>query len=198
MNTRLFHKVISWKRRKNGLSGIRLSEEWVQEPNQVKKEVNSFFKSKFRDEEWVRPKLDGVAFHGISVEQNTRLTVRFQEDKVKQEIWECDGSKCLGPDRFNFNFLAPWKGKFLSMTTRTCLINSNLTSLPLYFLSFYKMLKQVVRNIVKIQRVFLWGAKEGERKIPWVSWKKICQDKIKGGLGVKNIEMFNDALLSKW
>jgi hypothetical protein len=32
----------------------------------------------------------------------------------------------------------------------------------------------------------------------WVSWDRICQPKEKGGLGIKNLELFNDSLLCKW
>nr|KYP60964.1 Putative ribonuclease H protein At1g65750 family [Cajanus cajan] len=94
--------------------------------------------------------------------------------------------------------LSGWKSKILSMAGRVCLINSVLTNLPLYYLSFFKMPKKVVRKIVTLQRNLLWGAKEGNRKISWVSWRKVCQSKKQGGLGVKDIEMFNDALLGKW
>lgn len=52
--------------------------------------------------------------------------------------------------------------------------------------------------IIKIQRRFLWGESEQSKKICRVSWDKICLPKKKGGLGVKNIEMFNLSLLAKW
>nr|KYP72205.1 Putative ribonuclease H protein At1g65750 family [Cajanus cajan] len=60
------------------------------------------------------------------------------------------------------------------------------------------MPKKVIRKVVVIQRNFLWGGEEGIRKISWVSWEKICKPKDQGGLGIKNIELFNDALLGKW
>nr|KYP35112.1 hypothetical protein KK1_043865 [Cajanus cajan] len=44
-NTKYFHK----KRRKNSLSSIRVAEEWIQDPIQVKCEVNRFFKEKFSE-----------------------------------------------------------------------------------------------------------------------------------------------------
>jgi len=36
------------------------------------------------------------------------------------------------------------------------------------------------------------------RKIAWVKWRIVCSPVIAGGLGVKDIRCFNDALLSKW
>lgn len=49
-----------------------------------------------------------------------------------------------------------------------------------------------------LQRRFLWGGNEENKKVAWVSWKSFCKPKSKGGLGVKNLEAFNLALLVKW
>lgn len=45
---------------------------------------------------------------------------------------------------------------------------------------------------------FLWGGSEIEKKIAWVRWEEICKSESEGGLGVKNLLMFNKALLGKW
>ncbi|CAK8543927.1 unnamed protein product [Lathyrus sativus] len=60
------------------------------------------------------------------------------------------------------------------------------------------MLDKVRREIIRIQRQFLWfGLKEG-KGVNWISWKIVCKPKSKGGLGVKDISIFNKALLRKW
>ncbi|XP_068466658.1 uncharacterized protein [Phaseolus vulgaris] len=41
-----------------------------------------------------------------------------------------------------------------------------------------------------------WG-KDG-KKVAWVTWEKVCNSKEKGGLDIKDIRRFNDALLGKW
>ncbi|GKV22123.1 hypothetical protein SLEP1_g32015 [Rubroshorea leprosula] len=38
----------------------------------------------------------------------------------------------------------------------------------------------------------------GDRKIAWVSWEKVCNSRKNGGLGVKDLDRFNMALLGKW
>ncbi|GKV14960.1 hypothetical protein SLEP1_g25758 [Rubroshorea leprosula] len=94
--------------------------------------------------------------------------------------------------------LSAWKGRFLSLGGRITLINSMLSSLPVFLMSFYLLPKQVIYELDKIRRNFLWGgAKEG-RKIAWVSWDRVCYSKKEGGLGVKNLRWFNMALLGKW
>ena len=51
--------------------------------------------------------------------------------------------------------LAKWKQRCLSMGGRISLINSVLTALPIYLLSFFKIPKKVVHKVVSIQRNFL-------------------------------------------
>jgi len=94
--------------------------------------------------------------------------------------------------------LATWKGRLLSMTGRLCLIKSVLSSLPLFYLSFFKVPIDVCNQIRSIQAKFLWGWGYEGRKIAWVKWKTICRPIDAGRLEVNDIKCFNDALLSKW
>ncbi|RZB71032.1 LINE-1 retrotransposable element ORF2 protein [Glycine soja] len=94
--------------------------------------------------------------------------------------------------------LSCWRGRNLSIGGKVTLINSVLSSLPLYFFSFFKAPKVVIKELTQIQRDFLWGSHEEERKICWVSWEDICKPKKEGGLGVKNLEVLNISLLAKW
>ncbi|XP_058754370.1 uncharacterized mitochondrial protein AtMg00310-like [Vicia villosa] len=84
------------------------------------------------------------------------------------------------------------------MAGRVVLINSVLNAVSLYSLSFYKAPKKVLKDIVAIQRNFLWGGCEIRKTVNWVSWDTICKTREEGGLGVKNVEIMNVALLSKW
>jgi len=46
-------------------------------------------------------------------------------------------------------------------------------------------------------RKFWWGSKEGKRKTAWVAWDSMVKSKSLGGLGFRNMELFNLALLAK-
>jgi len=52
--------------------------------------------------------------------------------------------------------------------------------------------------VVRIQREFLWGGVGRGKKINWVKWKTVCQEKENGGVGVKDIRVMNISLLAKW
>lgn len=53
--------------------------------------------------------------------------------------------------------LSSWNGRNLSMGGRVTLINSVLSSLPLYYFAFFKAPKKILNELIKIQRMFLWG-----------------------------------------
>jgi len=58
--------------------------------------------------------------------------------------------------------LTSWKSSCLSRAGRIVLIKSVLDSLPIYYLSLFKMPKKVAYAILKIQRVLWCGEKEGK------------------------------------
>jgi len=53
--------------------------------------------------------------------------------------------------------LSVWKGKNLSLAGRLFLIKPVINAIPLVFLSFFKAPSGECKEIVMIQRKFLWG-----------------------------------------
>ena len=94
--------------------------------------------------------------------------------------------------------LARWKGRCLSIAGRIYLIKSVLSSIPLLFMSLFKLPSLVVDKLVQIQRNFLWGWGSDGRKIVWASWDKVCEPRDFGGLEIIDLRIFNLALLGKW
>jgi hypothetical protein len=94
--------------------------------------------------------------------------------------------------------LAGWKRLYLSKGGKVTLIKSTLSSLPTYFLSLFPIPAGVAHRLEKIQRDFLWNGMGEETKLHLVSWSKICEPIQHGGLGVKDLQQFNKALLGKW
>lgn len=92
-NSKYFHMMVNWKRRKNLLKGIRIDGSWVEDPCRVKEEVKKFVLEKFKEESRNRPKLDGVDIKSISLYHNSLFTITFEEEEIVKAILECDRSK---------------------------------------------------------------------------------------------------------
>lgn len=95
--------------------------------------------------------------------------------------------------------LTRWKGRYLSLGGRIEFLKLVLSSISLYFLSFFRLPRKVLSKLIGFQRAFLWGGGDGKRSIPWVNLSKVCLPKNNGGLGVKHLDIFNYlSLLGKW
>lgn len=55
----------------------------------------------------------------------------------------------------------------------------------------------ILDEVEKLCRNFLWGQKDGERKLAWVSWEKLHLPKRNGHLGIRDMRAFNKALFAK-
>jgi hypothetical protein len=94
--------------------------------------------------------------------------------------------------------LASWKRMYLSKGGRVTLIKSTLANVPTYFLSLFHLPRSVAARLEKLQRDFLWGGLGEESKFHLVRWSKVCSPIPDGGLGIRNLLLFNQALLGKW
>jgi len=65
------------------------------------------------------------------------------------------------------------KGRLLSMAGRVCSIKSVITTLPLFYVSFFKAPISVCNKIRKLQAKFPWSWAHKGNKIAWVSWEKV-------------------------
>ena len=94
--------------------------------------------------------------------------------------------------------LASWKGIYLSKGGKLTLIKSTLSSMPTYFLSLFTMPKSIAQRIERLMRVFLWKGLMNDKGIHLVAWRTLCLPKKGGGLGIRDLGVFNRALLGKW
>jgi len=69
--------------------------------------------------------------------------------------------------------------------------------MPLYLLSIFKLPQPVRKQIIRIQREFLWGWGQKGRKMALVKWETICKGKEGEGLGIKDLKSFNMDILDK-
>ncbi|GAU26327.1 hypothetical protein TSUD_56250 [Trifolium subterraneum] len=94
--------------------------------------------------------------------------------------------------------LSGWKCKNLSFGGRLILLKFVMSSVPVYFLSFFKAPSGIISSLESMFSHFFWGGCEENRKTSWIKWDSICLNKANGGLGVRRLKEFNFSLLGKW
>ncbi|XP_016185754.1 uncharacterized protein LOC107627434 [Arachis ipaensis] len=123
-----------------------------------------------------------VRYLGIPLGANPRLVRTWKPiiDKVEEK-------------------LSLWKAKVLNKAGKLVFIKSMLNSLPVYYLSLYKMPKAVAEKLISLQRKFLWSKEEGRNGMALVKWEVVqAPKKLGGGLGVGDAVIRNAALMFKW
>ncbi|GJR80695.1 RNA-directed DNA polymerase, eukaryota, reverse transcriptase zinc-binding domain protein [Tanacetum coccineum] len=90
-----------------------------------------------------------------------------------------------------------WKNKTLSYAGRLQLIASVLSSMQNYWASVFLLPKQVIYDINKILKGFLWCQGDLRKGRARISWDVICKPKDQGGLGLKNMYVWNEVLMIK-
>jgi hypothetical protein len=104
-NTRYFHGCVNARAKRNAIVALKFGDEWLDSPPLVRTAVENFFANHFSAPDLVRPRLDGVVFPMLSVEENDSLSAPFTSEEIELVVKESDGNKSPGPDGFNFNFL---------------------------------------------------------------------------------------------
>jgi hypothetical protein len=87
---------------------------------------------------------------------------------------------------------------FLAYSGRLQLINSMISSLPIYFMCTLSLPKTSIEMIDKFRKRCLWrGCDINAKGYNLATWEMVTVPKDKGGLGVKDLYVQNDALLLK-
>ena len=102
--------------------------------------------------------------------------------KIKQRVWKR---------------MQGWEGKLLSQAGREILIKSVIQAIPTYTMGCFKLPSTLCHEIEIMVRKFWWGQRGERRKIHWVRWDDLCRQKNDGGMGFKDLTLFNEAMLAK-
>nr|XP_051228987.1 uncharacterized protein LOC127346758 [Lolium perenne] len=90
-----------------------------------------------------------------------------------------------------------WNEKYMSGAAKEALIKSVAQSISNYAMSVFKFPMGLCDDMSQIIREFWWGDEDNKRKVHWLSWDKITKSKNMGGMGFKDLRMFNQALLAR-
>ncbi|WJX47132.1 hypothetical protein P8452_33857 [Trifolium repens] len=155
----------------------------------------------------------------VSYEKTSILFSRNVERGLKNKLINMSGfketsdfGKYLGvplngraPKRSDFQYiidqvnskLAAWKANQLSFAGRVTLAKSVIEAVPIYPMMSTKIPKACLDEIHKLQRQFIWGDTDVKRRYHAVGWDDISVPKWMGGLGLRKLNVMNQACLMK-
>ncbi|KAJ4755501.1 RNA-directed DNA polymerase (reverse transcriptase)-related family protein [Rhynchospora pubera] len=155
----------------------------------------------------INPQKSGVWFsRACTVSEIDRVKVQWQARRVhgeerylgimigqKGDI-KNNGRRLLEKIRSK---LTGWKSQLLSHAGRLVLIKSVLMSLPVYAMTLEMLPKGIIKEINSLMAKFFWGKLGQDRYMAFVGWQKVCKPIEIGGLGVKDLDKFGEALFMK-
>jgi hypothetical protein len=93
--------------------------------------------------------------------------------------------------------LQDWKINFLSQAGKEVLLKTVVQAIPTYCMSVFMLPKALCKEINSLMAKKIWGHKENNNRIHWMSWSKLSWSKTQGGLSFRDLACFNKALLAK-
>lgn len=91
-----------------------------------------------------------------------------------------------------------WRSRNLSYQGRLMLINSVLLNIHVYRGQVLVLPRKVLNDIDHMCRAYLWSGEVYSGKAGYVAWPKVCMPKQAGGLGLRNINVWNIAAMGKY
>jgi hypothetical protein len=64
-------------------------------------------------------------------------------------------------------------------------------------MSVFQLPKKLCLTLNVMMRRFWWGHKDEAKGLSWMSWGRLGKSKFYGGMGFRDLEAFNRALLAK-
>lgn len=94
--------------------------------------------------------------------------------------------------------LSTWQCDYLSTGGRSILIESCLSSIPMYTMGVYELYEGNYQLLDSIRSRFYWQGTGKKRKYHMVKWEALSRPKEFGGLGFLDVRVMNICLLAKW
>ncbi|XP_019097511.1 PREDICTED: uncharacterized protein LOC109131263 [Camelina sativa] len=77
------------------------------------------------------------------------------------------------------------------------MLKSVLTTMPTYTMSCFQLPASLCKRIQSALTRFWWDKNTEKKKMSWIAWRKLAKPAKMGGLGLRDIKLFNKALLAK-
>jgi hypothetical protein len=92
--------------------------------------------------------------------------------------------------------MSDWTEKYTSSAAKETLIKSVMQAISTYSMSVFKFSFGLCEDLMQMIRDFWWNDDKDRRHIHWTSWDNLTKRKSQGGMGFKDLKLFNQALLA--
>ena len=117
---------------------------------------------------------------GLPVHLGASKTKEFEY--LKERIWQ----KIQG-----------WQERLLSKAGKEIMIKAVAQAIPTYAMSCFDLTKDLCEEISSMICRYWWSQQDGTHKCHWISWENMTRPKDKGGMGFRDLHIFNMAMLAR-
>ncbi|KAL5540285.1 hypothetical protein UlMin_042768 [Ulmus minor] len=64
-------------------------------------------------------------------------------------------------------------------------------------MSMFKLPFSLIKELHRLCAQFWWGGNNEKKKMHWCTWERLCVHKLNGGMGFRDMRLFNKAILAK-
>jgi len=100
-NTKFFHRVANSHRRYNHVGALRINGAMSSDPVEIKENIVKYYDKLYTEQNTWRPRVDGLSFSSIDVEERLWLECDFEVWEVVRDL---NGDKAPSPDGFTMAF----------------------------------------------------------------------------------------------
>jgi hypothetical protein len=93
--------------------------------------------------------------------------------------------------------LDDWNERFLSQAGKGVLSKAVVQAIPTYTMGVFQLPKTLCKRLNSLISRFWWGHKHNDARATWMKWDGLGKPKSPGGMGFRDLEIFNLAFLAK-
>lgn len=90
-----------------------------------------------------------------------------------------------------------WSTRCLSKSGKLTMLKAVLSAIPTYTMACFEVPVSICKIIQSALIKFWWDGPNNKRKMSWVAWDRLTKSKAEGGLGFRDIQLFNQSLSAK-